>query len=250
MRWYKKLLAVAAVLAAILLFIFFGLRITTVRVEGTKIYSEEEIRQSVFSRKFSDNALLFSVYRRVYGVNKLPFVEDIEVSYEGMHTVKLHVYDKTISGCIRYMGQYVYFDKDGIVLQSMKEKKDEVPVVTGIRFGTFTVGEAFQVKEKSLFKTIMNLSQLIGHYDISVKRIHVEEDSVVLYAGDIKVQLGKKELYDDEVSALSSVLETAQKEKLKGTIDMTNFASGDKIILKTPAKTGKKNKKEQKKAKM
>lgn len=250
MRWYKKLLAVAAVSAAILLFIFFGLRITTVRVEGTKIYSEEEIRQSVFSRKFSDNALLFSVYRRVYGVNKLPFVEDIEVSYEGMHTVKLHVYDKTISGCIRYMGQYVYFDKDGIVLQSMKEKKDEVPVVTGIRFGTFTVGEAFQVKEKSLFKTIMNVSQLIGHYDISVKRIHVAEDSVVLYAGDIRVQLGKKELYDDEVSALSSVLETAQKEKLKGTIDMTNFVSGDKIILKTPSKTVKKNKKEQKKEKM
>ena len=247
MRWYKKLLIIVAVIAGLTLFVFFGLRITTVKVEGTKIYSEQEIKQSVFARRFSDNALIFSIYRRMYGINKLPFVEDIEVSYEGMHTVKLHVYDKTISGCIRYMGQYVYFDKDGTVLQSMKEKKEDVPVVTGIRFGTFTVGEAFQVKEKSLFKTIMNLSQLIGHYNIPVKRIHVADDRIQLYSGDIRVDLGKKEMYDDEMSALSSVLETARREKLKGTIDMRNFKSGDKIILKTSKSKSKKSQKSNKK---
>lgn len=244
MRWYKKLLIILAIILLIILFIFFGLKINTVKVEGTQIYSEEEIKQSVFTRKFSDNILFFSIYNRMFGINKLPFVEDIEVSCDNMHTVTLHVYDKTISGCIRYMGQYVYFDKDGIVLQSMKEKKDGVPVVTGITFGTFTVGEAFNVKDSSLFATIMNLSQLINHYDISVKRIHISEGEVSLYSGDIVVMLGKKEMYGDEMSALSSVLQTAEKEGLKGTIDMESFESGDKIILKSSdAQTKKKKKK-------
>lgn len=245
MRWYKKLLIVFAVIIAMVLFIFLGLKIDTVKVEGTKIYSEEEIKQSVFTRKFSDNVLFFSIYRRIFGINKLPFVEDIEVSYENMHTMTLHVYDKAISGCIRYMGQYVYFDKDGIVLQSMKEQREGVPVVTGINFGTFTVGEAFNVKDSSLFATIMNLSQLIAHYDIPVKRIHVAEGDVSLYSGDIVVMLGKKEMYDDEISALSSVLETAEKEGLEGTIHMENFKEGDKIILKSTKKQKKKDTKEQ-----
>lgn len=243
MRWYKKLLIVLAIILLIVLFIFFGLKINTVKVEGTQSYSEEEIKQSVFTRKFSDNILFFSIYNRIFGINKLPFVEDIEVSYDNMHTVTLHVYDKTISGCIHYMGQYVYFDKDGIVLQSMKEKKDGVPVVTGITFGTFTVGEAFHVKDNSLFATIMNLSQLINHYDISVKRIHISEGEVSLYSGDIVVMLGKKEMYDDEMSALSSVLETAEKEGLEGTINMESFESGDKIILKSSDTQTKKKKK-------
>ena len=88
------------------------------------------------------------------------------------------------------------------------------------------------MKDESLFSTIMNLSQLISHYSIDVERIHVEEDNVLLYSGGIKVILGKKSMYDDEMSALSSVLDTAEKKKMKGTIDMQNFRVGDKITLK------------------
>ena len=59
MRWYNKLLIVVGVLAAICLFIFFGLKIEHVKVEGTEIYSQEEIEQSVFTRKYSDNEFFF-----------------------------------------------------------------------------------------------------------------------------------------------------------------------------------------------
>ncbi len=231
MRWYQKLLAVLAVLALAVLFIFAGLRIREVKVEGTQIYSEQEIKDSVFTRKFSDNELFFWIYNKIYGINKLPFVEDIEVSYQGRDKVILHVYDKTISGCIRYMGQYIYFDKDGTVLQSMNEKKENVPVVSGIQFGTFTIGEPFHVEDDSLFSTIMNLSQLISHYDVSIDRIHIDRKHVYLYAGDIKVILGRKEKYDDEISVLSSVLGDYKDKKFSGTIHMENFEPGDKVIL-------------------
>lgn len=245
MRWYNKLLIGVGVLAAACLFIFFGLRIEHIKVEGTEIYSDEEIKQSVFARKYSDNELIFMIYEKMYGINKLPFVEDIEVTFEDRNTVTLQVYDKTISGCINYMGQYVYFDKDGTVLQSMKDKREGVPEVTGIKFGTFTVGEVFSVRDDSLFATIMNLSQLITHYDIAVDRIHVEDNRILLYSGGIKVLLGRKSMYDDEMSALSSVLDTAAKKNMRGTIDMQNFKVGDKIALKLDSK-GEKAKKEKK----
>lgn len=240
MRWYKKLLLVMVIILGGACFIFFGLKIDTVKVEGTEIYTEEEIKKSVFTRRFSDNILFFSLYNKFLGINKLPFVEDIEVSCEDMHTVKLHVYDKTVSGCINYMGQYIYFDRDGVVLQSMQEKKKGVPVVTGIHFVAFAVGEAFDVKDNSLFATIMNLSQLISHYKIPVKRIHVSDGDVMLYSDDIVVMLGKKEMYDDEMSALSSVLETAGEKGLHGTIDMKSFQAGDRIILNSSESPGKK----------
>lgn len=241
MRWYQIVIIILAAVVVAIGGITFGFHIDHIKVEGTEIYTAEEITNSVFTRKYSDNELMFFFYEKIYGINKLPFVEDIDVSFDNRNTVTLHVYDKSISGCIKYMGKYVYFDKDGIVLQSMDEKRTEVPVVTGISFGTFTVGKAFNVKDASLFSTIMNLSQLISHYDINVDRIHIGSGQIIVYSGAIQVLLPKKDMYDDEMSALSSVLETTAKEKLSGTIDMRKFKHGETITLQ-PAEHGKSEK--------
>ena len=223
MRWYHKVLILLTLVVLLVLFVFFGMKITTVHVEGTRMYSADEIKQSVFSRKYADNEFFFWIYQKMYGINTLPFVEEI-------------VPEVVPSTEDEYMGQYIYFDKDGIVLQSMKEKKEDVLVVNGIRFGTFTVGKAFNVKDDTLFQTIMNLSQLISHYKISVDKLQIEDKDILLLSGDIKVTLARKTMYDDEMSALSDVLKTAKKEKLKGTIDMQNFQAGDKIVLKSEKK--------------
>ena len=173
MKVIKKILIGIGVLALVILFCYFWFHIDNVKVSGTEIYSSQDIEKSVFSRKFSDNQLVFRVYQKIFGINKLPLVEEIEVKYKSHDTVELVVYDKTLSGCIKYMGQFVYFDKDGIVMQSMSEHREGVPIVTGIKFGDFTVGEKFKVDDDSLFDAIMNVSQLVNHYGISVKRIHI-----------------------------------------------------------------------------
>ena len=233
MKIIKKIMTFAAVIAISLVIIYFGFHIKNVKVEGTEIYTEEEIVNSVFTRELSDNELVFMIYNKIFGINKLPFVEDIDVKFNNNNTVTLHVYDKTISGCIRYMGQYVYFDKDGIVLQSLSEHKNGVPIVTGIKFGDFTVGKAFDVDDDSLFEAIMNVSQLISHYNIDVSQIHVNKGEITIYSGKVRVTLGKKKMYDDQMTALSSVLKTTSEKDMEGSIDMVNYEAGDKIILKT-----------------
>lgn len=233
MRILKRFFIVVGVLIVLVLGLYYGFHIDTIEIEGESVYSDEEIEKSVFSRRFSDNELVFKLYNKLYGVNKLPFIEDIDVKYVNRSSVLLHVYEKKISGCIKYMGQYVYFDKDGIVLQSLSEHKDGVPMVTGIKFGDFSIGEAFSVKDEKLFSKIMNISQLISHYKIDVSRIHSSADGIILYSGKIRVYLGKKDMYDDQLAALSSVLKTTKKKNLKGSIDMSDYNSGDKIVLKT-----------------
>lgn len=232
MKRYKKMLIAVMLLFLLLAFIYFWFHIDSVKVEGTEIYTEEEIEKSVFTRRLSDNELVFRIYNKIFGINKLPFVEDIEVKYESHDTVVLHVYDKTISGCIKYMGQFVYFDKEGRVLQSLSEHRQGVPIVTGIKFGDFTIGEKFDVEDETLFDAIMNVSQLIDHYQIDVKRIHVNDGDIMIYSGNVQVHLGKKSLYNDELAALSDVLKTTNENKLSGVIDMENYKPDDKIVLK------------------
>ena len=66
------------------------------------------------------------MYNKIYGINKLPLIEDIDVKYTDRNSVLLHVYEKKVSGCIKYMGQYVYFDntigRNAAVTVSVGEK--------------------------------------------------------------------------------------------------------------------------------
>lgn len=232
MKRLKRILLTAIFLFLVICVLYLTFHIDKVEVEGTKIYTEEEIKASVFTYKFLDNGLILRLYDKYFKTGSLPFVEDIDIYYEGRNTVILHVYDKTISGCIKYMGQYVYFDKEGRVLESLPRRRKEVPVVTGIQFGDFAIGEKFKVKDETLFNVIMNVSQLISHYGMSVKRIHINNGDVTIYSGNVQVHLGEKKLYNDQIAALSEVLVTTGRKKLSGTIDMENYKTGDKIVLK------------------
>lgn len=228
----KKILLTVIFLFLVICVLYFAFHIDTVEIEGTEVYTDEEIKDSVFKWKFMDNGLILRLYDKYFQTGGLPFVEDIDIYYEGRNTVILHVYDKTISGCIKYMGQYVYFDKEGRVLESLPRRRKDVPVVTGIKFGDFSIGEKFKVDDGTQFNVIMNVSQLISHYDISVKRIHINDGDVTVYSGNVQVHLGEKKMYNDQFAALSEVLVTTGKKKLSGTIDMENYKAGDKIVLK------------------
>lgn len=244
MKILKRILAVILGVIIAVFLCYFIFHLDTVKVDGTEYYTDEEIKQSVFTRDFSDNEIVFFLYSKIFGINTLPFVEEIEAEYHNPRSITLHVYDKTISGCIQYMGQYVYFDKNGIVLQTLPEQIEGVPVVVGINFGNFTVGKPFDVADSSVFDSIMNVSQQIGHYGMHVDKIKLSDGSVQLVSASLKIELGKKERYDDEMAELAGVMEEAAKQKLtlSGTIHMEDYKSGDKIIVE-PAKQESKSKK-------
>lgn len=229
---FKILMTAIIIICTSLFIIYYWFHIDSIKITGIDIYTEEDIKGLVFSRKLSDNELVLWMYNKLFGIDKLPFIEDIDVKYVSHNSVEINVYEKTLSGCIKYMGHFVYFDKDGRVLESLSEHKQGVPVVTGIEFCDFTLGEQFDVDDDTLFKAIMNVSQLISHYNIDVKRIHVNKGDIMIYSGNVQIYLGKRAFYDDQLAALSSVLKTANKVKLSGVIDMENYKSGDKIVLK------------------
>ena len=110
MRVLKRLFAVAAVIALLLVGVYFIFHIDNVTVEGTEYYSDSEIKNLVFQKKLPGNEVVLWFYEKTVGLGSLPFIETIEVEYHGPRSVTLHVYDKTISGCIKYLGQYVYFE--------------------------------------------------------------------------------------------------------------------------------------------
>lgn len=92
--------------------------------------------------------------------------------------------------------------------------------------------EKLEVKEDGIFEKILGISQLLTKYELDLDKVVFEYDkSVTLYAGKIRVKLGKKERYDEQIAELSKLLPKAQKKNLKGVLNMENFEEGQEQVI-------------------
>lgn len=230
----KWIYRIAFPVLLLLIGIFFvSFRITTVKVTGNTYYTEEEIKEKVIGGILDNNSLLLYMKYRYIGLEKIPFVEKVTIARKNRHTIAIRVYEKSLTASVKYMGQYLYFDKDGVVLESTTEPLEGIPCIEGISFSGFVLYEKLEVEEEAIFVRILNLSQLLEKYNLEVEEIRFTSDgAVVLKSGKIRVFLGKQDFYDEQIVALADIFPKALKENLSGDIEMEDYQVGDEVILK------------------
>lgn len=229
---FMKLFTFCLVIIILICILFISFRLKTIKVEGSSHYSAEELQDKVITKKTDNNALLLYLRYKYGNFDSIPFIEDIDIELVNRNTVKIHVYEKVITGCLEFMGGYMYFDKDGIIVESSDEKLDEIPYITGLKFEKIVLYQKLEVQKKALFDVILNITQLIKKYDLKIETIEFNSDlEVILYSGNIKILLGKRTTYDEQIAELENLLPSAKGKKI--VLDMTNFEEGqDRIIAK------------------
>lgn len=205
------LLLVAAVLIA-------SVRITEVTVEGNSHYTEEEVTDMLLPEERDRISIVCYLKYRFGEREDIPFVESYEMTFSGMHSLEIILYEKSIVGCIEYMGSYMYFDKDGIVVESAPEKEASIPVVTGLTFERIVLYQKLPVPNEDVFGEILNLTQLLQVYQIPVSQIYfdpsnqatltladsVKEDGTALSLAGVRVLLGDRQDMEEKISELKS----------------------------------------------
>lgn len=220
--------AVAAVilLAAVLL---LSVSITEVEVTGNQQYSKEEITELLFPDKLSRNLLVCFLKDRLQDHVQIPFVEDYEIVFLGPGKVEVILYEKSIVGYVSYMSSYMYFDKDGIIVESANEALPGVPLVTGLKFGQIVLHQKLPLEKEETFQEILNLTQVLSVYHMVVDRIQYGDyGDITLYLGDIEVLLGYGGNLNDKVSELNDML-----PQLKGRSGILHLEDYDEADIRT-----------------
>ncbi len=229
---YITLTALLIVLIAVIV-LFMNFRLENVIVEGSTRYTEEEIKNRLILKKSDQITLFFYLRQQFSDPVSIPFVEKIDVTMENRNTIHVTVYEKLVIGCVEMMGGYLYFDKDGIVVESTKEKIDNIPQVTGLKFDKLVLHEKLEIQKDGLYETILNVTKLIKKYELPIDVMRFNSDNeLILTADGIEVLLGRKDFYDEQLAALKNVLDAAGDKKL--SIDMKNYSKNNKKIISKP----------------
>jgi hypothetical protein len=234
MKKSQKIWIAAAVLVIVCLTVILIINtqfdMETIQVSGNVHYTDDEIIQMVVGEGYQKNTLLFYLRSKLHPMEEIPFVEKVDVEYISKHVVTITVYEKAMAGCVQFMNEYMYFDKDGIVLESSQERLSDIPCIEGIHFDTIVMYEPLPISDKTFFNTVLNLTQLLQKYEIPVDDVRfTSQNEIILYYGNIKILLGDGSNIEEQIGELGGILQTIEGKT--GTLYMKDYTVEDGDVI-------------------
>lgn len=216
---------VLGVIAGVLLLaavILFAVRITDIEVTGNKQYTKEQIIELVFDGKWSRNSAYCYYENRFREHKSIPFIEEYKINFKSPTKVEIVVFEKSVVGYVSYMSSYMYFDKDGIIVESSNGQLPGVPWITGLEFGHIVLHQPLPVANNEIFDEILNLTQVLSVNEVRVDKINYNTfGEAELFIGDITVELGNNQNLNGKVAELRDIL--PELSGLSGTLYLDTY---------------------------
>jgi cell division protein FtsQ len=216
-------LALLIVIAGFCLY-FSTYTLESVKIVGCEAIDQETIKDIITENEVMGNTVLTYIKLKFTKIEDVTFLSKLDYEIASNHTLEVDVYEKSMAGCVEYMDSYVYFDKDGIVLDSSDKLVDGVPCITGMSFDMWEMGEKLPVDDESKFQSILSITQLIEKYGLEIQGIRfTAENEIILMHDDITIELGEGEYLAIQMMNLGSILDGL--EGMSGTLYMKDFDS-------------------------
>ncbi len=219
------------VIVGLLAFIYVrdNYTVTNIYVTGNTHYSNEEIIDMVMTDDLCKNSLYLSFKYRNKAIEDIPFIEKMSVEIMAPDTVKINVYEKAIAGYISYLGHYMYFDRDGIVVESSMEPSDDVPEVLGLTFDYIIIYEKLPIENEEIFDEILDITQLLSKYNLAADKIFFDSDyNLYLYFDGVEVSIGTNDFIDEKIIQLQYILPNLEGKT--GVLEMKDYDEDTKNI--------------------
>jgi cell division protein FtsQ len=219
-------LVILLLLATSALIVVKVFTVKTVKVEGNKLYQDKQIEDWVLNDKYSWNSLYVYLKYKFFDTKQVPFIDTMEVSLKSPHTIGITVYEKGLLGYI-YMdslGQNIYFDKDGFVVETSTDVIPGVPKIAGISCSKVVLYEKLNLDDKKALKTLLDITLTLKKYKLVPDSINYQSaDAVTMTYGTVLVNLGDTKELTEKVKRLVKIMPSLSG--LTGTLHLEEWTS-------------------------
>ena len=210
------------VVIGILLSPVFALK--SVAAEGANHYTAEQLCAMIGLNE-GDNILFFGKGKAAQVLEQDPYIADAKLSMRVPDTIIIEVKERKVRGYVPYMGSYLYIDEAGRVLDVQEACHEALPVVKGLAFGSFTLGEVIPVENPEALDVVLQISQMMEKYellDIVVEIDVSNPKSIHAYVNQVQIIFGDMENGDTKIRYMAEVMKTIPEED-RGTLDLSEL---------------------------
>lgn len=195
-----------------------------VAVEGASHYNAEQLCDMIGLSQ-GDNILFFGKGKAAQVLEKDPYIADAKISARVPDTIVIQVKERKVRGYVPYMGSYLYIDEAGRVLDVQEACREALPVVKGLSFGNFTLGEVIPVENPEALDVVLNISQLMEKYELLDLVVEIDvsnPENIYAYVNQVQIILGNMENGDTKIRYMAEVMKTIPEED-RGTLDLSEL---------------------------
>ena len=194
-------LVILIIFCAAIIIVREKFRVSIVDIEGNEHYTTREIRDLVMDGPYGNNSIYLYFKYKNKSINDIPFIEKMDVKILSPTHIRIDVYEKAVAGYIEYLGHYIYFDREGIAVESSTETTSGIPFVTGLEFDHIVLHQKLPAKNEKIFAKILSITQLLTKYDIPTDKIYFDNDeNITLYYGDVRILIGTDKYIDEKIN--------------------------------------------------
>ncbi len=216
-------------LIAIILFSSSILRIKTITVSGSEYYSDEKIMAKA-GVSLGMHVLQISKKRSIKQISTLPYVESVEVETIFPNTLNLKITQRKPIGYVPFSGTYLSIDKTGkIIDQTQSQEVYQLPVIEGLKFEKFVLGEQLEVENEDIILAIIEMTSLMEKYNLLNRGIKIDvgnSNKIHLYINSLDVIIGEINNLDKKIQWLCEIIDQYHM----GVLDLSNVNKGQAIM--------------------
>lgn len=195
-------------------------------VEGNKNVSREEIIR-LSSIYYGENIFRINKKNSMKNIFQNPFVKMIKIKRVIPNKVVIDIIEREVIAYVPYVGSYLNIDEEGMILEiNPAIKKPELPIVRGMKFETFKVGEFLNIEDKEQFSVATLLISEIKNAGIisAVSEIDLTDLSNIKLKikEGINANLGSIDNISYKINFTRAIIEDATRQQLRGTIEMSH----------------------------
>ena len=201
---------------------FYVIRITSVTYIGNTRYTEEELTELLFDKPYSLNPI-YCFWESNYGEKKqIPFIQSYDINFQSWNTIQIQIYEKSIVGYVDYKGYRMYFDKDGIIVESSQEALENVIKIEGLYFSHMILHQKLPIEEEKIFNLILSLTQMLIKYALPVDKVYFDSDyNITIYLDKLRFEIGQDIYLNEKIAKVNDLLPSVMG--LSGEINMKEF---------------------------
>jgi hypothetical protein len=171
------------------------------------------------------NLLLYNTGRARKASLENYYIDSVVFTKAYPDSLTIQITERRLTGYVEYMqGKYLFLDENGRVLEIGGEMTEKLPVVTGLKFDRFRLGEPLPVENAAAFKTIVRYARLLNSFGLAdkVSRLDVSDagNARIIY-NRVEFNVGDDRNADEKIRTMIEIVNNMPNaELIKGIVDL------------------------------
>ncbi len=225
------ILAVLIVAAILGVGAYFLCPIKELKVEGTDLYTSDEIKDYILDDEYSSNAIYVYVKNKLFPKGDAEFIDSFDVRLTGMNSITIHCNEKKILGYIfQEDGKYIYFNYSGVIVEISETFVDRGYMkVEGVECEKPEIGSTLSIGEEQI-GYLTSLIKILNKNDLMPNVVSYDENGrIVLSYDTYNIALGSSVYLEEKIDRALRIL--PQLDGLSGTLHLENYSSSSTDIV-------------------